>query len=249
MFTPATRRLALIVFSLTTAALACARADLPITPAVPRVSTPLPAPPSATSAPGTEIALVTPGATSTASDYPAPATEAAALPASPTSGAQATATETPPPPTETAISNPGVIPDDATFLQTFTVSNEGGTLVGRGQDMADGDTITWVSLRGGNAAWILDLGSPQNVAGLLLYPHRDGNEDTTLLGIDVSNDGASWTQVHVGLGECGSVPDCDVLTQDEYLDLPFGPVRAQYIRLRGGPTRFAFAEAQVAVVP
>ena len=165
-----------------------------------------------------------------------PATEAAA---SPTPAATSTATPVP---------TAGAIPADATLIQEFGVAHEGGTLVGRASDIADGQTITWASLRGGDAAWILSLGSSQNVVGLRLYPHHDG-EDTTLRLIEVSSDGTNWAPVYAGDGNCAGVPACDILAQETWVDLAFGPFPAQFVRLRGGPTRFALAEIQVAVVP
>lgn len=262
MFNSALRRLTVFVFSLAALALACTRAELPLVPSSGQIATPLPVPPTKTptTAPDsdgsptpnapTEIVPTgpypAPGEATLSGLYPAPGDTATPIPPS---GDTPTPTETAAP-TETAPSGLAAIPDNATFTQVFTVSSEGGTLVGRAQDLADGQTITWASLRdgGGDEFWIFDLGSEQNVAGLLVYSHRDGNEDTTLQTIEVSTDGATWTPTYVATGDCGALA-CDILTQDEYVDLPFGPARARYIRLRGGDTRFALAEVQVATVP
>jgi hypothetical protein len=256
MLNPALHRLCVFVFSLAALALACTRAELPLVPSGGQIATPLPIPPTETppTAPPsngapTEAATTgpypAPGETTLANPYPVPGDTATPIPP----GETPTPTETAAP-TETAPSGLAAIPDNATFTQAFTVSGEGGELVGRAQDLADGQTITWASLRdgGGDEFWIFDLGSEKNVAGLLVYAHRDGNEDTTLQTIEVSTDGTTWTPVYVATGDCGFLA-CDILTQDEYVDLPFGPARARYVRLRGGDTRFALAEVQVATVP
>jgi hypothetical protein len=269
MPTPLIRRLALISLSLLGAILACVRAEVPITPAQPFVASPLAAtlpsatpttePPTATFEPSPTIEITpTPAATDTPviapppTDTPLPPTETPIPP--PATDTLLPPTETPILPTETqsastpVVSNPGIIPENATFTRNFTISNEGGTLAGRPRDMLDNRIETWASLRGGDAAWIFDLGSPQNVAGLKLYAHPDNNEETTLRRIEVSTDGTNWTPIYVGGGDCG-VPECDRLQQREYLDFGFGPVQAQFIRMRGGPTRFAFAEVQIALLP
>ncbi len=261
MSSPTLRRLTLFVCSLAALALACTRAELPLIPSGGQIATPIPIPPTGTptTAPLSNGSLTpigptevvptgpypAPGETTLANPYPAPGDSATPIPP----GETPTPTETAAP-TETAPSGLAAIPDNATFTQAFTVSSEGGELVGRAQDLADGQTITWASLRdgGGDEFWIFDLGSEQNVAGLLVYAHRDGNDDTTLQTIEVSTDGATWTPVYVATGDCGFLA-CDILTQDEYVDLPFGPARARYVRLRGGDTRFALAEVQVATVP
>ncbi|HLE26932.1 MAG TPA: discoidin domain-containing protein [Anaerolineales bacterium] len=159
-----------------------------------------------------------------------------------------TPTQAQPQPTAPSGGGPQPIPPNATFTQQFTVSNEGGSVVGRPVDMTDGRTDTWASLRGGNAAWIFDLGSQQRVAGLRVWAQPDGGDPTTLLSIQVSNDRTNWTTVYTGSGDCG-VPNCDTLAQKEFVDLGFNPTTAQYVRMNGGPTRFAFAEAQIAVAP
>ncbi len=141
----------------------------------------------------------------------------------------------------------GAIPADATFTRDFSVSREGGQLIGTPADLRDDQTITWASLRNGPAHWVFDLGAPHELVGVRLYAHRDGDEDTTLLGIDVSPDGATWTLVREGSGSCGDTANCDVIAQETLVDLAVSPATARYLRLRGGPTRFALAEVQIAI--
>jgi len=114
--------------------------------------------------------------------------------------------------------------------------------------MTDNRTDTWASLRDGNAAWIFDLGSQQRVAGLKVWAQPDRGEPTTLLSIQVSSDGTNWTTVYTGQGDCGA-PNCDTLIQKDFVDLGFSATTAQFVRLNGGPSRFAFAEVQIAIVP
>jgi hypothetical protein len=143
----------------------------------------------------------------------------------------------------------GILPPGSALTQNFTISNEGGTLFGRVQDLIDGRTTTWASLRGGNAIWIFNLGSSQNVDGLRVYAHSDAGQTTTLLAIEVSPNGTNWTAVYTGDGNCSGVPNCDTIQQNEYVDFALGPVAAQYMRLRGGPTNLALAEALIALSP
>ncbi len=218
---------------------ATATPEVPETPAA--TETPVIAPPPTdTPLPPTDTPPVTdtsvPTATPIPSDTPIPA---ATLPGP---------TETPSP-VPTVGSNPAGIPENATFTQKFTVTNQGGTVFGRPKDLTDGRTETWASLRGGDALWIFDLGGPQNVIGLRLFAHADANEDTTLKSIEVSSDGTNWSPVYVGDGTCGDVTQCDTLQQNEFVDFGFGPTTVQFIRLHGGPTRFAFAEAKIALAP
>lgn len=163
--------------------------------------------------------------------------EAGAASATP---AEATATAAPAP-------TLGAIPADATFTREFSVSREGGQLIGAPADLRDDQTLTWASLRNGPAHWVFDLGAAHELVGVRLYAHRDGNEDTTLLGVEVSADGATWTPVRTGSGTCGDTANCDVVEQETFVDLAFNPVTARYIRLLGGPTRFALAEVQIAI--
>lgn len=289
------RRLAplgLAVASLAAAILACARADVPITPGQPVISTPVLIAEGAPAAPGpTEAgsgypapAAPTPEAAPTTGAYPPPAVAATPteVPPTPTSVVQQPPTETQPPtdtppPTETppptdtpapatATSAPSAtnapsatagptqppapqaIPGEAEFTQTFSVTSEGGAPYGRPSDMADGREETWATLRSGNASWIFNLESAQNVAGVRLFAQRDGSDPTTLTKIDISPDGVTWVTVFTGSGNCG-VPQCDTLVQREYTDIGFGTFRAQYVRLTSGPTRFAFGEVSIAVVP
>lgn len=139
-------------------------------------------------------------------------------------------------------------PEGTTFSGNFLPSVEGGSRFGELSSLADGNTLTWASARGGNAAWILDVRAPKKLAGLRVFAWPDAGEPTTVLGIDVSNDGITWIPAFVAGGNCG-VPNCDTLPQRQFVELGFTPVTAHYLRLRGGPTRLAFAEIQVALAP
>lgn len=167
----------------------------------------------------------------------------------PTSTKTPTKTRTPPPDATIGPTPGSILPPGSTLTQNFTVSSEGGTLIGRPQDLIDGRTTTWASLRGGNAIWIFNLGSSQEVDGLRLYAHSDGGQATTLLAIEISSDGTHWTALYTGDGDCSGVPNCDTIQQNEYVDFALGPAAAQYLRLRGGPTNLALAEALIALSP
>jgi hypothetical protein len=243
----ALRRIVLAVLCLAGAGLACARAEMPIEPFDISLATRPPTPTEA-GAPAEASATV----------LPAPATTAAPAAATATlTPPRPTLTRTPaPPPSDTPEPLPTAtpaplaeIPAGAEFTQQFTVSAEGETPLGVPGDLRDGRDITWASLRSGRGAWVFDLGRLQTVAGVRFIAHPDGGDDTTLLGIDLSDDGSAWTTVHAASGTCGEVSGCDVIAQREPVEIAFGPASARYVRLRGGPTRFAIAEIQIAVLP
>jgi hypothetical protein len=168
--------------------------------------------------------------------------------ATPGEASEATATVEPsatPPPATATLS---AIPANAIFTQDFTVSAVGDSPVGAPADLRDGQTITWASLRNGTGAWVFNLGSVSTVAGLRVVAHRDGDQDTTIVGIDVSADGAAWTEVYRPGGTCGGTANCQVIDQGTPVELPVTASQAQYVRVRSGPTRFALAEVEVAVV-
>jgi len=272
-------RFLLIVAALLVGTLACASNTAQLEAVTPQISTPVPVEaevvdgntPNVGEASATPIP---PEDTATPAPYAPPAdtpteqpTSVIQLPPSDTPAATAVpintdtpqplpATDTPAPPTATepppvsGAVTVGIQPivTGVNFVQTTGITNEGGQLVGRPQDMADKRNETWASLRGGGAAWILDLGAVQNVAGLKLYAQRDGQDPTTLTKVEVSGNGISWIEVWRGAGECG-VAQCETLEQKTFTELGFGPARAQFIRLTGGPTRFAFGEIQIAVLP
>jgi hypothetical protein len=152
---------------------------------------------------------------------------------------------TPIPPTPTLAA----IPAGANFIQQFSVTAEGDFPYGFARDLGDNQLLTWASLRNGRGLWQFDLGSAQQVTGVRLYAHRDRDQDTTLLAIEVSADGFEWTPFYIPAGACGETPNCLVIDQDEWVDVPFGPVETRYIRLRSGPTAFAFSEVAFAVLP
>ena len=176
---------------------------------------------------------------------PATATPAGPTPAqSQTPGAEVETSATAPAATPTLAA----IPAGAMFTRAFSVSASGDSPIGAPSDLADGQAITWASLRNGTGAWVFDLASTQSVAGLRLTAHRDGNEDTTLRGIDVSTDGAVWTEVYAARGDCAGTAGCEVVAQATPVEFAFGPIDAQYVRVRSGPTRFALAEVELAVI-
>ncbi len=287
MLKPATRRLTLLVLSLAAAALACARAEVAITPAAPLVASPVVVAQVLTSTPTVETKPptleapmatvettptseipVTEGPTETPviapppTDTPLPATDTPIPTATPIPSDTPIPTDTLPPPADTQSgptatptplppigTNPAGIPENAKFTQQFNVSNQGGSVFGRLQDIRDGRTETWASLRGGDALWIFDLGSPQNVIGLRVWAQPDAGQQTSLRSIEVSADGANWTPVYAGDGTCGDVTQCDFLVQKQFVDFGFGPVTVQFVRMHGGPTYFAFAEVKIALAP
>ncbi len=274
MLTPAVRRYLLVLAGLAAAILACARAEVPFVALTPQFATPLAVAVSLTDTPPATTPPAAPPTNEPApTAYPGPAeqptaTEAAQqLPtetpvlqptALPTDTPPATATPEPPTattaPTATSTSTPTQpagpqpIPGDAQLIQTFTASADSGIVLGRLADLADTRPETWASLRGGSGIWRLDLGDAQNVAGVKLYAQRDGADPTTLLKIEVSADAQTWTTVFTGAGNCG-VPNCQTLTQLEFSDFGWTPTSAQFIRIYGGPFKFALGEIQVAVAP
>lgn len=272
------KRVLLVWISLLAAILACTRSQAPVAPATPQVSTPViltlratetarpsatatrtpsaTRPPTETDVLPTSTSVIQPPPTETPTitlTPPASETPTRMPPATATTRGQATATaatggaaRTPTP--SSAASGPQPIPENATFTQIFIITYEGTQLVGRPVDMTDKRTDTWASLRDGNTAWILKLSQAQTLVGVRLYAQKDGTDPTTLTRIEVSADGSHWTTVLVGSGDCG-VPRCETLPQRQFTALGFGPVEAQYVRLTSGPTRFAFAEIEVAVLP
>lgn len=323
------RSLLIVWASLALAGLACARAELPITPANPQASPAALSAATATTVPETSSPPATPASTAAAGGYPAnggeaspkaplPTAAAGGYPAAATAGPTAPPTETSviqppptdtpaptatpaptqtptvtPPPTNTAPATntpirvvtatsaaakatpsatpagatpapataapttaanftpgagPAALPINAQFTQDFTVSNVGGTVIGRPIDLRDGRPDTWASLRGGSAAWVFTLNAPATIVGVRLYAQRDGADPTTLTKIEVSGDGNTWTTVYQGRGDCGA-PNCDTLAQRETTDIGFASQRGQSVRITSGPTRFAFGEVQIVTAP
>lgn len=162
-----------------------------------------------------------------------------------TKGGKPAATPTP---TETPV--PGTIPDYATFTQKFTVRPIGGKLLNAPKYLADGQTATWASLRdgGGNEYWSLEFSLPEKITGVRLKAYADGGQLTQLQTIEVSGDGQIWLTVFTAKGSCGTFP-CDVLPTGEFVDYGWNAVTVQFVRLRGGTSRFAFSEVVVATVP
>ncbi len=161
----------------------------------------------------------------------------------------ATATAVPPTITPAQPGQPVAIPANATFTQKMAVTGQGGEMIGDPGYLIDGRTETWGALNGGHTAWVFDLGTVQKMGGVKVYAWKPrSGESTTLLAIEVSNDGQNWQAVFVGSGDCGE-PNCDVIPQMAFTDIGFNPASARYLRLRSGPNRFAFAEVAVAIVP
>jgi hypothetical protein len=162
------------------------------------------------------------------------------------------AAEAPPTPVATLrapTATLAAIPGSFVFTQTFTVSAEGDFPAGLPSTLNDGLPSTWASLPSGHGLWQFDLGRAQTVAGFRLLAVRDGDQDTTLIGLDISFDGHNWVNLYTPSGQCGPTPNCLVIAQGEPVELPLGPLEARHLRLRGGPTRFALAEVEIAVLP
>jgi hypothetical protein len=240
-----------------------ATVPLPTDTAAPPTDTPA-APPTA--ADTLAAPTLTPAAASAAASPTSPAratTQAPAATSVPATAVPPTPTPTHSAPTQTPLPTPTAVPPtippqtgqtvsipaNATFTQKFSATNQGGEMIGDPGYLIDGKTVTWAALDGGHAAWVLDLGSAQNLAGVRVYAQKPRSGDpTTLLAVEVSNDGQSWQAVFTGTGDCGE-PNCDILPQMKFVDIGFSPVSARYLRLRGGPTRFGFAEILLAVMP
>lgn len=141
---------------------------------------------------------------------------------------------------------PGVL-----LTRDYEVSNEGGEVVGTPGDMRDARELTWASLRGEGGAWVLTLRDTRRVAGLRLFPQRDGAGETTvaLTRVEVSTDGTTWQDAYVPNGTCGTSTTCLSMTPQSYQEIGFTPIDARYVRLWSGPTRFAFGEIEVAIAP
>lgn len=148
----------------------------------------------------------------------------------------------------TPAAGPLPLPGGSRAILAYTVANEGGVVVGRPEDLHDGRETTWASLRAGPAAWVFHLDAATTIVGVRLYAQSDGGDPVTLTRIEVSADGSTWQTTYQGQGNCG-LPGCDTLTPKVYTDIGFGAHPGQHVRLSGGPTRFAFAEVQIVVVP
>jgi hypothetical protein len=141
------------------------------------------------------------------------------------------------------------IPAGAAFTQQMVVTSQGGEIIGDPGYLIDNRVVTWAAIDGGHTAWVFDLGSVQKIGGVKVYAQKPrGGEATTLLAIEVSNDGQNWQPVLVGAGDCGE-PQCDLILQMTFTEIGFNPVSARYLRMRSGPNRFGFAEEAVAIVP
>jgi hypothetical protein len=225
--------------------------ETPVPPTEAPTNTPLPptavptteVPPTA--GPPTETATrvvqITPSETAT-TDASAPPTDTP-TPEGPTPEPSATLDPSIPTPTLAAI------PAEAAFTRTFTTTAEGDFPLGLVRALSDGAVTTWASLRNGQGEWHFDLGGSFRVTGVRLYAHRDRDQDTTLLSIDVSSDSQTWVTLYTPKTSCGATPACQVIPQEVDFDIPFGPIAARYVRLRSGPTAFALAEVQFALLP
>lgn len=153
--------------------------------------------------------------------------------------------------TSVAGTAPKPLPAGVVLTRDYEVSNEGGDVIGTPGDMRDARELTWASLRGEGSAWVLTLREVRRVAGLRLFPQRDGNVDATvtLTRVEVSADGETWQDAYVPNGTCGVATNCLAMTPQAYQEIGLTPIEARYIRLRSGPTRFAFGEIEVAIAP
>ena len=78
------------------------------------------------------------------------------------------------PTAEPVATSPVAITPGASFTSAFSVTVEGDIPFGNPADLADGQTVTWASLRAGTGAWVLKLDTIAIVAGVRLTAHRDG---------------------------------------------------------------------------
>ena len=243
-------------------------------PPTPTITTVPPTPtatvPSPTPAPATATPEALPTIAPTSAGYPAPTSEEPAThtppeaqptepPAADTAVPPTAAPPTQPPaPTNTSVPptiappqniQPVPIPAGATFTQQMVVTSQGGEMIGDPGYLIDNRVVTWAALTGGHTAWVFDLGSVQKIGGVKVYAQKPNTgESTTLLAIEVSNDGQNWQPVLAGTGDCGE-PNCSTIPQATFTEIGFTPVSARYLRLRSGPNRFGFAEVSVAIVP
>lgn len=146
---------------------------------------------------------------------------------------------------------PKPLPAGVLLTRDYDVTNAGGDVIGTPNDMRDARELTWASLRGTGGAWVLTLREARRVAGLRLFPQKDGATETTvaLTRVEVSVDGKTWQDAYVPNGTCASTPNCLGMATQSYQEIGFAPVEAQYVRLTSGPTRFAFGEIEVAIAP
>lgn len=168
--------------------------------------------------------------------------------ASATPTGNATGAATLPPVAGTA---PKALPPGVLLTRDYEISNEGGDVIGTPGDMRDARELTWASLRGEGGAWVLTLRETRRVAGLRLFPQRDGANETAvaITRVEVSVDGTTWQDAYVPNGTCGAAANCLSMAPQAYQEIGFTPVDARYVRLRSGPTRFAFGEIEVAIAP
>jgi hypothetical protein len=212
--------------------------------------------PTVTPAPNvspTSIIALPPTATSTASPTPPPSPTATITPTPTRTTRPGAATPTGRAPTATrqvAGSAPQPLPAGARLTREYEISGEGGQLVGNARDVRDAREITWASLRGEGATWVIAFADARQIVGVRLFAQRDGAEEdpVTLTRIEVSADGQTWTDAYVPAGECG-VPNCLAMIPLTYQEIGFTATEARFLRLRSGPTRFAFGEIEVALAP
>ena len=230
-----------------TVAVASPTLEMPPTAAPASTGYPVPATAQQTEAPTPTLAAPTQALTQ--ADVQAPAQSPTLPPTRTPPAAKATATTVPPTIAPPQPGKPVAIPANATFTQKMAVTGQGGEMIGDPGYLIDGRTETWAALNSGHTAWVFDLGTAQKMAGVKVYAQKPrSGEATTLLAIEVSNDGQNWQAVLVGSGNCGE-PNCDVIPQMTFTDIGFNPVSARYLRLRSGPNRFGFTEVAVAIVP
>ncbi|MBI3240872.1 MAG: discoidin domain-containing protein [Chloroflexi bacterium] len=155
-------------------------------------------------------------------------------------------TDTPLPPTALPTATPEPQP---AYTSDFAVSFI-GELFGDAENVHDGRTETWASLRaGGHGTWVFDLGEKMLVSAVKFWPVVDTGDAVFVTSVDVGVDGQTWTTAFGGANDCGR-PDCSNYLPDEWSELKFAsPLLARYVRLNAGPRWLALAEVEIEVLP
>jgi hypothetical protein len=173
-----------------------------------------------------------------------------ATPNPPTATPQPTATDTPAPSATLALEPPATFTPEpqAEFTRAFAVSYE-GELFGNADDVHDGNSETWASMRGrGGGIWIFDLGNEQLVSGVKFLPIQDSGDAVYVRFIEVSGDGQTWTPGFTGSGVCDA-PNCDPFPPGEWTVKNFDLLPGRYVRIVAGARWLALAEVEIEVRP
>lgn len=159
-------------------------------------------------------------------------------------------TEVPPTaaPTAAATAAPQPTPTaETSYTQNFSVT-AAGDLFGSADDVRDGNSATWASIRTSFGVWTFDLGSDFLIAGLAFWPVKDSSDPVFVRSVEVSKDGATWAAVFTGSGQCG-VPDCDEFPEGQWAVVSFEPTAGRYLRIAAGPRFLALAEVRIGTRP